>query len=235
VSERVLIVNADDFGRSRGVNEGVIKCYRQGIVTSATLMVRWRDAAAAVASARAENLPLGLHIDLGEWEHLDGEWHPRYEVMPAPTPETVAAELAWQLDRFERLVGRAPTHLDSHQHAHREEPVRGIVLEVGARLGVPVRDASPGIAYSGAFYGQDGRGTPVPDAISVGALIATIEGLAPGITELGCHPATTVDHQSTYAHERLVETATLCDPRIRTAIDRSGIVLRSFADLRQCV
>jgi predicted glycoside hydrolase/deacetylase ChbG (UPF0249 family) len=231
VTERVLIVNADDFGRSPGVNRGVTTCHEHGIVTSATLMVRWPAADEAAAYARRSALGVGLHLDLGEWEHRDGEWHARYEVLAERTPETVAAEIAMQLERFERLVGRAPTHLDSHQHVHREEPVRNALLRFGNRMGVPVRHLTPGITYSGAFYGQDGKGGPVPGGITVEALIQTIEALPAGITELGCHPAAEVDHDSVYGRERLQELDTLCDPRVQATVARCGVTLRSFGDL----
>jgi len=231
LSGRVLIVNADDFGRSPGVNEGVIRCHERGIVTSASLMVRWPAAEEAAAYARRSRLGVGLHLDLGEWEYRDGEWRPRYEVLPEMSAAAVAEELARQAEAFERLVGRPPDHLDSHQHVHRDEPARGAALAFAGRLGVPVRELSPGVAYSGAFYGQDGRGAPVPEAIEPEALVRLIEALPTGVTELACHPATRVDHPSTYAEERLREAEALCDPRVRSAIERCGVVLRTFADL----
>lgn len=229
--ERALIVNADDFGRSAGVNRGVIRSHEEGVVTSATLMVRWSDAEDAAAYGRRSSLSVGLHLDLGEWAYRDGEWWPCYEVLATQAADAVAEEIDRQLRRFERLMGRAPTHLDSHQHVHREQPVRAALLRVGERLGVPVREATAGIAYSGVFYGHDGKGTPAPAAITVDALVEAIESLSPGTTELGCHPAAEVDHESTYGRERLQEVETLCDPRVRAAIDRRGIRLCSFADL----
>jgi chitin disaccharide deacetylase len=231
VSDRVLIVNADDFGRSPGVNAGVIRCHEQGIVTSATLMVSWPRVEDAAAYARRSSLSVGLHLDLGEWEYRHGGWHASYEVLGEQTPETVAAEIGSQLARFERLVDRAPTHLDSHQHVHRDEPVRTALLRVGDRLGVPVRDLTPGIAYAGGFYGQDGEGAPHPGGITVQALAEMIEALPVGITELGCHPAAEADHDSVYGRERMRELETLCDPRVRVAIDRCGVDLRSFDDV----
>jgi chitin disaccharide deacetylase len=78
VSERVLVVNADDFGRSPGVNRGVIKAHTDGIVTSATLMVRWPAAEEAAAYARRSSLSLGFHLDLGDWQYRDGHWHTLY-------------------------------------------------------------------------------------------------------------------------------------------------------------
>jgi chitin disaccharide deacetylase len=231
VSDRLLIVNADDFGRSPGVNRGVARAHRDGILTSASLMVRWPDAEQACAYARGSSLSIGLHLDLGEWEYRDGEWRARYEVTPSSTTDAVRAEIGRQLEQFEQLMGRAPTHLDSHQHVHREEPTRTALLHVAQRLGVPLRGFTPGIAYSGAFYGQDARGRPVPGAITVEGLIAEIEGLTPGVTELGCHPASDADHDSAYGAERVQELATLCDPRVREAITCSGVGLRSFAQL----
>ena len=49
---RRLIVNADDFGRTDGVNRGIITAHERGIVTAATLMVRWPAAVRAGAYAR---------------------------------------------------------------------------------------------------------------------------------------------------------------------------------------
>jgi len=231
VSERKLIVNADDFGRSLGVNRGVIRGHQEGIVTSATLMVRWPAASEAGSYAGRSDLSVGLHLDLGEWEYRDGEWRESYAVVPIGDPRAVEDEITRQLERFEAFAGRPPTHLDSHQHVHRDEPVAGALARAGARLGVPVRGAAPSIAYSGAFFGQDSRGAPFPEAITVEGLVATIEALPPGATELACHPAAEADHDSAYGLERLVELETLCDPRVRAAIDRAGIDLRSFAEL----
>ncbi|MEK6250824.1 MAG: ChbG/HpnK family deacetylase [Actinomycetota bacterium] len=232
MSERILIVNADDFGRSPGVNRGVIRCHEEGIVTSASLMVRWPHAEEAAAYARRSSLGVGLHLDLGDWAYRDGRWRAYYEVLQEESAEAVALELTSQLEGFERMVGRPPDHLDSHQHVHRDEPVRAELLALGERLGVPVREASPGITYSGVFYGQDAKGIPVPEAITVEALVAAIESLPPGITELACHPAATSDHDSTYGEERIKEAEVLCDPRVCAAIDRCGIVLESFAGAR---
>ena len=231
MAERVLVVNADDFGRSPGVNQGVIRGHEQGVVTSATLMVRWPGAEEAAAYARRSALSVGLHLDLGEWEYRDGDWHPCYQVLATETADSVAEELNRQLEQLERLIGGPPTHLDSHQHVHLNEPARTALRQAGERLGIPVRWFTPGIAYNGAFFGQDLHGTPLPNAITVDALEEVIETLPAGVTELACHPAAEVDHDSAYGEERIRELETLCDPRVRAAIDRSGVDLRSFADL----
>ena len=152
-------------------------------------------------------------------------------LMRCSLDSSVRGEISSQLERFERLMGRPPTHLDSHQHVHLCEPTRTALVLAAERLGVPVRGSTPGITYSGAFYGQDHHELPFPDAITVEALIREIERLQPGVTEIGCHPATHADHDSAYGAERIQELETLCDPRIRTAIARCGVSLRSFAEL----
>ena len=124
MAERLLIVNADDFGLSPGVNAGVIKAHEHGIVTSASLMVRWppRDEAAAYArdnpaprasastSTSASGLPrrrLGARLRGRAARGPDAPSRPR---------------CAAQLESFRRLIGRDPTHLDSHQHVHDYDP-----------------------------------------------------------------------------------------------------------------
>jgi chitin disaccharide deacetylase len=230
VTEKILIVNADDFGRTPNVNAGIIRAHEHGIVTSATAMVRWPAAVDAAAYARrASTLDVGLHLDLGEWEFRHGAWTQTYEVVPVGDEALVAAEIERQLDQFVNLFGRPPTHLDSHQHVHQGAPVRGLLRDTGEHLGVPVRDITPGIGYRGDFYGQDGRGHPVPQAITVTALERLIRDLPPTVTELGCHPGEVGDLDSVYLHERAIEVETLCSPRVRRAIEESSVVLRGFA------
>lgn len=226
---RCLIVNADDFGQASGINRGVIEAHERGIVTSASMMVRWSAAAEAAAYAHARpTLSLGLHVDFGEWAFRDDTWVPVYQVASTDDAEVVASEVESQLAAFRRLVGRDPTHLDSHQHAHRHEPVRSIFVELARQLGVPLRECSSAVRYSGAFYGQTGKGEPYPRAITVDALIDIVESLRPGTTELGCHPGLGDDLDTMYRDERLQEVRSLCDPRVRAAIVRGGVQLRSF-------
>jgi chitin disaccharide deacetylase len=228
-SKRYLIVNADDFGRSFGVNQGIIAAYEHGIVTSASLMVRWPAAAEAAAYGRGHpNLSLGLHFDLGEWIYRDETWLPLYEVVPTDDTAAVASQLTEQLAAFGRLVGRHPTHIDSHQHIHRWEPVHSVLIETARKLAVPLRHYSSEIRYCGDFYGQTRMGVPLPQAIGVDRLINILAALPPGITELGCHPGEANDLMSMYRDERTEELKALCDSQVRARIVAEGIELRSF-------
>jgi predicted glycoside hydrolase/deacetylase ChbG (UPF0249 family) len=229
---RHLIVNADDFGQSAGVNQGIIQAHEHGILTSASLMVRWPAAAeAAEYGRRHTNLGVGLHLDLGEWAYRDDEWVQVYEVVPSDNPSMVREEVQRQLDEFRRLLGRDPTHLDSHQHVHREEPVRAVAEQIARQLGVPLRECSPDVRYRGDFYGQTGEGAALPEAISVEAMIHILDTLEVGVTELGCHPAATPDLDTMYRDERVQELRVLCDPGVQRALDARGIRLLSFGQL----
>lgn len=226
---RYLIVNADDFGQSDGVNRGVIEAHEHGIVTSASLMVRWPAAAEAAAYARRHpELSLGLHFDFSEWACWRGTWAPLYKVVEEDDAKAVTREAARQLASFRRLLARDPTHIDSHQHAHRGRRIRPIFAEIAGRLGVPLRGCDPEISYCGHFYGQTSNGRPLPSFVGVRALIRILEELRPGFTELGCHPGKGNDLDSMYVRERALEVKTLCAPRVRAAINDLGIELRSF-------
>src|SRR5215212_3069600 len=231
-AKRYLIVNADDFGLSSGVNRGIIKAHEHGIVTSASLMVRWPTAPeAAVYSQEHPNLSLGLHVDLGEWAYRDEAWVPLYEVVPVEDSAAVADEVSRQLSTFRRLLGKDPTHIDSHQHVHLRKSVHPVMVEVARDLAVPLRRCSSEVRYVGGFYGQTAEGLPLSCAISVGGLIKILEVLPPGITELSCHPGEADDLDTMYRRERLEEVKTLSDPRIRAAISTLKIELCSFSNI----
>lgn len=228
-----LVVNADDFGRSPAINRGIVQAHVDGLVTSTSLMVRWDAAAPAAALAREHpRLGVGLHLDLGEWEFREGDWRETYHVVDTTDGAAVERELGHQLARFAALTGRAPTHIDSHQHVHRDEPVRSLVAGAARSLGVAVRHA-PGIRYCGAFYGQGRRGEPLPELVSPGALACLLAELPDGATELACHPADAVDLETAYGPERIAELRALCDPAVRRAALQRGVRLCTFSDLHR--
>jgi predicted glycoside hydrolase/deacetylase ChbG (UPF0249 family) len=226
-----LIVNADDFGYSRGVNRGILEAHERGIVTSASLMVDGPAAAEAAAYARDRpELSVGLHVELEGWRTRPG----RRRLLPGREVRlhrAASADLQRQLELFRRLVGADPTHLDSHKHRHREDLFRSIFMEVASGLAVPLRHFDPVIRFCGDFYGQIDAGRPNPEAIAPDALVRLLEGLPPLVTELCCHPGYADGLRAWYREERVQEVRTLCDPRVRATIDRLGIRLISFREL----
>ncbi|HZM71260.1 MAG TPA: ChbG/HpnK family deacetylase [Candidatus Cryosericum sp.] len=217
-----LIVNGDDFGASSGVNRGILEAHRHGILTSTSLLVTAPAAEEAARMSRAvPALSVGLHVDLGDaLQH----WSPA-------SAARLRGVLAAQLARFERLMGRPPTHLDSHHDTHRDPRTTTLFLETARQHGLPLRGHSPVRPYS-SFYGQWGGFTHV-EQIGPENLARILEkDIDGGITELICHPGYVgTDLSSSYRAEREVELRTLCDPTIRRVLDRCGVRLLSHNGL----
>src|SRR5262245_40403591 len=228
-----LIVNGDDFGQSPGITEGIIRVRSRGVLTSASLMVRWPAARQAAAYAAAHpTLGVGLHLDFGEWRYSEIGWTPIYEVVSLEDAAAVRIEAIRQLELFRRLLDRDPTHLDSHQHVHRLAPIRTVLRELADELNVPLRGCSP-VRYCGEFYGQDDAGSTSLQRVRVEGFVDILRALPPGITELVCHPSACDDVDSMYRKERQRELETLCDPRVALALMQEQIQLISFADVLQ--
>lgn len=232
MATRLLIVNADDFGMSHDINRGIIEAHQCGIVTSASLMVRW-NAAREAARIAIENpgLSVGLHVDLGEWACTGEEWKQLYHVCDLADERAIAGEIRRQLDVFRSTLGREPSHLDTHQHLHRStDPFRSILLGLGEELGVPVRHHSP-VRYCGHFWGQNEHGAADLLRVSPNTLCSILRGLPAGITELACHPGHVGDFESSYSVERGVELHALCHRAVRETIAAEGIDLLNFDEV----
>ena len=178
---RRLIVCADDFGRDVAVNEAVEAAHRDGILSTASLMVA--SPAAADAVERARRLPalgVGLHLVLvdgaamlppGEITRLvdaDGRFDNnqaragfRYFFAPSMRRQ-LAAEIRAQFEAF-RATGLALDHVNAHKHMHLHPTVARLIVEIGPDYGmravrlpaepvVALRRAFPGERYRGAVY-----------------------------------------------------------------------------------
>jgi predicted glycoside hydrolase/deacetylase ChbG (UPF0249 family) len=150
-SSRRLIINADDYGLSRGVNTGIIEASDAGVVTSASMMVNlpaFSDAVARAASRPA--LSLGLHLNLTTGKPLTaaptltrrktGLFYSLPVLVARASlgridSSEVARECAAQLDRMIEF-GISPTHLDSHRHVHAHPALWSAVLGAASSRGV---------------------------------------------------------------------------------------------------
>ena len=222
---RWLIVNADDFGASIGINRGIVECHERGVVTSASLMVTGRAAReAATLSRNHPDLSVGLHWDV--WGEDEREFSMADE-------QAVRREFDHQLQAFRELLGRDPTHVDSHKHAHRDEDGQplGLFHELVEPLGVPLRgDGS--VRFVGDFYAQWRWRDSDPRLISVDTFCELLAGkVTTGWTEIACHPGyQSDDFDSVYLPEREMELRTLTNARVHDAIDELGIRLASYME-----
>ena len=218
-----LIVNADDLGLSAGVNEGILQAHIGGIVTSASLMVGGPAATEAAAMARDHpGLSIGLHW-VGDGAGQAG--------LDTADGDAVRDEFAAQLDTFVSLVGREPTHVDSHHHLHSEEHLIGLFQELVTPLGVPLRGDGR-VAHVGGFYAQWEWKVTKLEYVSVGFLQRLLrEEVREGWTEISCHPAVVRgDFDSVYLEERAAELRTLTDPEVMGTIRALGIELVNYEE-----
>jgi len=209
-----LIVNADDFGASRGINRGVVEAHQTGILTSASMMV---DAAASAEAGRIS----GGHPDLSVGLHV---------VIRSPAGAT-EAEVERQLERFTELTGQLPTHLDAHHNVHEGERALPAFLSVAERHHLPLRGHC-GVRHIAKFYGQWDGETHL-EQISPGGFARIVETeVEEGFNELCCHPGH-VDYElvSSYTAERAAELATLCDPGLADLLSERAIRLATFREV----
>jgi predicted glycoside hydrolase/deacetylase ChbG (UPF0249 family) len=139
---RYLVVNADDFGLTEGVNEGILECHVDGILTATTLMANGPAYEHAVRLALANpELDIGCHLVLVGGASLVNTGR-RF---PNSVPEMIAAIAARQLRPYEELRaqirrilddGLQPTHLDTHKHTHLFPPVLDAVARLSAEFGI---------------------------------------------------------------------------------------------------
>ncbi|HSB70287.1 MAG TPA: ChbG/HpnK family deacetylase [Candidatus Methylomirabilis sp.] len=249
---RRLIVNADDFNLTEGTTLGILEAHRSGIVTSTSVMVNLPGLERSRDLARAcPRLGMGLHLNLtfgppllppGRASSLvDGPGRFLRDpgrLRDAGDPGEIREELAAQVERFQAVFERPPSHLDSHHHIHRHSRIFEAVLDLAAGLCVPVRAFTPEVAARirarglPAADGAEGGVGPEP-YWTTGRLLAFLDRLPEGVTELMCHPghADAGLSTSSYSTQREGELHALCDPAVRRALEAAEIRCITYADL----
>lgn len=186
---RRLIVNADDYGRSRGISTGIREAHLKGIVTSTTVMVTFPGAGEDLYQAMREcpRLGIGVHLCLTAGRPVlpadqipslvaaDGDF-PHKDVQLARLGQLPAGEVGAELRAQIELVlalGARVDHLDSHHHATYLHPaLLEIMLELARQYRLPVRNPIPqGGLRAAVTAGLAPRGTTPEAADALEALV----------------------------------------------------------------
>jgi predicted glycoside hydrolase/deacetylase ChbG (UPF0249 family) len=271
-----LIVNADDFGLTESVSRGILQAHREGILTSTTFMVNfpWAPDMAPLL-AEAPRLGVGVHLNLTTGAPLlppeqvptlvagDGAFSKSMlRMFTRVDVADVRREWAAQIERGTQLLGRLPTHLDTHRYLHGHPRFAAVLIDLARTYKIPaVRCLYPGpdLAMSQMFQAWNPvrfmveralrrsaeltaeSGLHRPAATLAGdfdlpELLAKLDTVGARVAELVSHPGL-VDEQlrslSSMQEHREEELAALTAPAARAKIAERGITLITFADLVQ--
>ncbi|QOT01222.1 chitin disaccharide deacetylase [Brevibacterium sp. JNUCC-42] len=244
-----LIINADDFGYSRGVNYGIITSHERGVVTSTTMMMNMPEVAQAFQLAEQHPaLGVGIHLvltcgkpisdDVPSLVDESGRFHSLRDVFDKINTEDVEKEFTRQLEAF-LSYRKKPTHIDSHHHVHGHEKVLPIVLKLAERYHLPIRlfhthdeanmiqaGVRSTVAFDHNFYGDD---------LSLESLEKILDKhVGVESLEIMTHPAY-IDQPlyqgSSYALQRMNELLILTDPYVKERLNSRDIKLITFEQL----
>jgi predicted glycoside hydrolase/deacetylase ChbG (UPF0249 family) len=239
-----LVVNADDFGFTRDVNQGIVQAHREGILTAATLMATGAAFEDAVRLARENpSLDVGCHLVL--------VGAPGFPATVAQLVRAVALrririyeELAAQVRRVVES-GIRPTHLDTHKHTHLLPQVLEAVARISEEFQIPwVRRPFTGIlrgrfervlARHGCRSTDFFSGFRMTGRFDASALVSLIRALPEGSTEFMCHPGICGEElrsaRTRLKESRERELRALTSPEVRTALHEAGVRLVSYREL----
>lgn len=148
-----IIFNADDFGYSKGINYGIIEAHKSGVLTSTTLMMNMSGTFHATELSKGvETLAVGLHLNISLGKPLtDGKTLTSENgkfIKPQNLPEgykyceeELEKEIRAQYDKFIELMGRKPSHLDSHLFSTDKVPeMRKLAAKLALEKDIPLRN-----------------------------------------------------------------------------------------------
>jgi len=257
---RLLIVNCDDLGSSHAANLGVYEALREGVATSATLMVPCPWARDAAARYRGEDvgvhLTLNAEYDLYRWgpithapSLLDGDGgFPRTveDVWDHADLDEVRRELRAQVERA-IYWGFDVSHLDSHMGTVQLRPeFFDVYLELAVDFGLPMRLSGASTERAVGFpfrqlTAEEGVLFPdhllyVPGVGSRRAIERVLADLLPGVTEVYVHPAVDTPELRAFAPDwaARVDDHDLITGHstLRALAQRAGATLIGYRELR---
>ena len=143
MARKRLVVNADDFGFTPDVNEGIVEAHQKGVLGATTLMANGGafDDAVRLAAA-APSLDVGCHLVLVGGRSL----LPPFRPLPASVGQLLAAIVSRRIRIYDELAaqvrrivdaGIVPTHIDTHKHTHLAPPVLEAVAAIAQEFHIP--------------------------------------------------------------------------------------------------
>lgn len=230
-----LIVNADDFGLTPGVNYGIVEAFKYGILTSTTLMINQPFAEHAIdLKKRYKNLGVGIHITFDKGKALTGKSSLTDEngiLLKFPLlkekgqEEDFYMEAKTQIEKFIELVGEKPTHIDSHHHIHMKIPGAITAIEkLSKEYNLTFRKNETLIED---FYGE---------LVDLEKLLEMLNNKKSSTVELMCHPGYKdfeLLETSSYNSKREEELKILKSPKVKEYIRENFDLIDYLGNLKE--
>ncbi len=200
---KYLIVNADDFGYSYGINKGIIEAHTNGIVTSTSVMVDAIAANEAKGLTKFPNLSIGLHFEVKENVNVEVELHR-------------------QIDKFVAIIGASPDHIDTHKRHTTDAGIKEVLANYTKTHNVPVR------IFNAKHIGSFGINS---NDSSVAQLKRSVDEATEQYNELMTHAGYSDDYlreHSSYNDPREDELKSICSPEIKQYVQEKGLVLSNW-------
>ena len=246
---KTLLIHADDFGLTDGVNRGIRQALAFGTVASTSVMMCLPESLqhlgrhcvelegrAGVHLQLTEGIPCAPATEVPSLVDAKGAFRNDRKSLGRLQPDEVLKEWMAQVDAF-LAMGLRPTHIDTHQHVHKEPAAFAAYCAIARLHGVQARSCSP--AMSGALrsagvsccdgFAADWTGL----SCNLEELVASAERAfatcgGGGSVELMCHPGyvdAALCERSSLIEARERELATLCNPQLEARLSERGIVL----------
>lgn len=233
-----IIINADDFGLSSGVNKGIIDVYKAGGLKSTTLMpmAAKRDEAIQLAKENPE-LGVGVHMTLTTGKPIlgkintltnkEGNFRFRPDTLEELVDEINLDELYEEWDaQIASIVAEIPvTHFDSHHHVHMHPKFKDIVLRLQEKYNLPCRynfEGFKGAKVNGGFYQNN---------VTLDYLEEIFANKENDSIDIMSHPAY-MDEElpliTSYLMDRVVEKDLLSSPEFQTLLEKYNIELTNY-------
>lgn len=228
-----LIINADDFGYTKGISQGIIDAHLNGIVTSTTVLMNSTDLMFAAGLAKqCKNLGIGVHLNLTLGKPLtngetitdeSGNFYKRTEIrIDNMDKEEIYEEWKAQIEKFKRVFNKMPTHLDSHHSVHDLPETVQITERLMKEYNLTSRRKSEFKFYSG-FFGENATRETLIKYLKNNLNENAIEIM----THCGYSDQDLKD-KSNYNDFRYKELQVLCDPILKKFIEDKKIKLVTY-------
>lgn len=172
-----IIINSDDFGLNKAVNNAISAAFKENLITSTTSLVNFKEGLKDAVNLVNNNLipkdSIGIHLNLTEGSPVskdgtnctrlceNGKFHGRIRNTPVFKLNTdeksaILAELESQISKFISTFGFVPSHIDGHHHIHTEWAILNIVIKLAKKHHIKkirlTRNIGNGISPSKNIY-----------------------------------------------------------------------------------